>query len=478
MSLRLRLTLLYTSLMVGVLLLFGSLVYGLVSVMLLDQVDVTLTRDANQLLTLMRINENSQFDIRSIVTFRPSENLWYQVWSADEQLVLSRPIGQEVALDEEALSAGGPVFTHNEIGSNHLRVLTIPMVTNRGRVGLLQLGLNLYLIDLVQNTLAFLLILISMLAAVVAGVAIWFSSGRALAPLSVITGVATQITRADDLSRRIPQPANREDEIGQLVEAFNATLERLEQLFSSQRRFLADVSHELRTPLTVIKGNASLMRKIGEADEESLSSIEAEVDRLTRMVGDLLLLEQAESGRMPMDSSPVELDTILLEVYQQMRMLAGERVQVRLLEIDQVLVRGDRDRLKQVLLNLVGNAIQYTPAGGQVSLVLRKTSDQAQLVVSDTGPGIPAQDLPHIFERFYRGEKSRKRGQGSGFGLGLSIAYWIVRHHSGNIEVTSKEGEGTRFCIWLPLYREQAALPKESGKSSSSRQPPERPTRD
>jgi signal transduction histidine kinase len=291
----------------------------------------------------------------------------------------------------------------------------------------------------------------------------WLITGQTLSPLAIVTQVATQITKADDLSRRIPVATTREDEVGQLILAFNQTLERLENLFNAQRRFLADVSHELRTPLTVIKGNVGLMRKFGEVDDESLSGIEAEVDRLTRLVGDLLLLSQAESGRLPLDVSLVELDTVLLEVFQQMRTLAGERLQLRMVEIDQVQVSGDRDRLKQVLLNLVGNALQYTPAGGQVNLALRKTGERAQLVVTDTGPGISAQDLPHIFERFYRGEKSRKRSSSTGFGLGLSIAYWIVHNHGGTIEVTSQEGKGTTFCVWLPLAKtdvaKQARLP-------------------
>jgi two-component system OmpR family sensor kinase len=241
------------------------------------------------------------------------------------------------------------------------------------------------------------------------------------------------------------------DEVGQLIEAFNSTLERLEHLFSAQRRMLADVSHELRTPLTVIKGNISLVRRIGEADPESLESIEAEVDRLTRMVGDLLLLAQVESGKLVMDKMLVELDTLLLEVYQQMKVLAGSRVTLQLLDIDQVQVIGDRDRLKQVLLNLISNAVQYTPQRGKVTLTLTRQEGQAKFVVSDTGPGIPAEDLPHIFERFYRGEKSRSRGIHGGFGLGLSIVYWIVRNHGGSIEVESAEGEGTIFTILLPL---------------------------
>jgi signal transduction histidine kinase len=170
-------------------------------------------------------------------------------------------------------------------------------------------------------------------------------------------------------------------------------------------------------------------------------------------VGDLLLLAQAEAGKIPLSRSIVELDTLVLEVLSEMHVLAGDKMQLRLGDIDQVLVCGDRDRLKQVLVNLVGNGIKYTPAGGEVLVGLGKENNQARLTVSDNGPGIPAENLPHIFERFFRGEKSRTRSQqeGKGFGLGLSIAYWIVRNHDGRIEVTSTEGRGTTFCVWLPL---------------------------
>ena len=452
MSLRLRLTLLYTTLLVGILFLFGSLVYWLVNATLLDQVDTNLTVNARQIVSLLRANENNQFDVRSIAAFRSSDNLEFQIWNRDNFLIVARPMPRVTPLDESALSSSAPVFTNNRLEDTHLRVLTVPLVTRRGPAGTLQIAAHLDFIDLLLRTLAIMLAVIAVLATIVASFWIWLVNGRALAPLATMTSVATQISHADDLARRIPQVgAAPGDEVDQLILAFNDTLERLEQLFTTQRRFLADVSHELRTPLTVIKGNASLMRKYGEVDEESLASIEAEVDRLTRMVGDLLLLAQAESGRLPLARDVVELDTVLLEVFHQMRTLAGERISVRVAEIDQVQVTGDRDRLKQVLLNLMSNAVQYTPAGGQVSVALRKDEHEAQVVISDSGPGIPAQDLPHIFERFYRGEKSRKRGQGSGFGLGLSIAYWIVRSHEGRIEVQSKEGQGTQFTIHLPL---------------------------
>jgi two-component system OmpR family sensor kinase len=293
------------------------------------------------------------------------------------------------------------------------------------------------------------------IAIIAAGLAAWISSRQALHPLDNVTTTALQITSADDLSRRIPYTGSSKDEVGQLVAAFNQTLSRLENLFSTQRRFLADVGHELRTPLTVIKGNVGLMRKIREFDEESLETIEDEVDRLTRMVGDLLLLAQAESGKIPMANDTVELDTLLLEVMNQMQVLAHDRIKITLGNIDQVLVCGDRDRLKQVIVNLIGNSINYTPKGGEVLVGLGKVSDMAQLTVTDNGPGIPAEDLPHIFERFYRGEKSRTRQKdGKGFGLGLSIAYWIVRNHGGRIEVNSVVGQGTTFCVWLPLTAE------------------------
>ena len=145
-----------------------------------------------------------------------------------------------------------------------------------------------------------------------------------------------------------------------------------------------------------------------------------------------------------------------------MHIFADGKVNLRLTEIDQIQILGDRDRLKQVLLNLISNAIQYTPAGGDVNLSLAKADKKARVIIRDTGPGIPAEDLPHIFDRFYRTEKSRTRSKASGFGLGLSIAYWIVHNHAGTIKVDSQEGEGTAFTIALPMLKNsESCLPTE-----------------
>jgi len=356
------------------------------------------------------------------------------------------------------LGAKQPTYRDVAVGKARLRVLTVPLVIRNSQrvIGTLQIGSSLSMVETTQQVLMWVLFVGAAISMAVAGLAGWISTNQALTPLEAVTQTALQITRADDLSRRIPYHGPSEDEVGQLINAFNQTLSRLENLFNTQRRFLADVGHELRTPLTVIKGNVDLMRRMNCTDEEAMESIENEVDRLTRLVGDLLLLAQAESGKLPLASGIVELDSLLLDVLNQMRVLAKDRLQMTLGEIDQVLVCGDKDRLKQVLVNLVGNALNYTPSGGEVVVGLGKLNDKARITVSDNGPGIPSEDLPHIFERFYRGEKSRTRSRdGKGFGLGLSIAYWIVRNHGGQIEVSSREPSGTTFCVWLPLAKAQ-----------------------
>ncbi len=268
-------------------------------------------------------------------------------------------------------------------------------------------------------------------------------------PLEDMAVVARQITRADDLSRRVPDNG-RTDEIGDLARAFNQTLERLERLFRAQQRLLADVSHELRTPLTTVRGNLDLMRRMGDGDLESLDVIEDEVKRMTRLVGDLLLLARADSGGLPLELKVIELDNVLFDVYRQMSSLE-QKIEMELTAVDQVVVLGDSDRLRQLLQNLIGNAIKYTPAG-KVSISLAKEENWAIIEISDTGLGIPAEDLPHIYDRFYRVDKARSRAQG-GSGLGLSIAKWVTEAHGGKILVASQIGEGTTFTIRLPIYK-------------------------
>lgn len=458
MSLRARLALLYTSIVGGILLLLGVAVYSAVRVSLINQIDNNLRRVASDLLPNAFVNDQGELNVLSSPNAGFSADVFVQVWGRDNRIRWASPNVEQLnrPLDPLGLQSSEPVYRDlllsTELGESHLRVLTVPLVLGDRPIGVIQVGSSLAVVDATQQVLVIVLVVGVVLSMAIAGAASWISTRQALAPLEAVTQTALQITRADDLSRRIPYQGPPDDEVGQLIHAFNQTLGRLENLFHTQRRFLIDVGHELRTPLTVIRGNVDLMRHIGETDEESMDSILSEVDRLTRLVGDLLLLAQAESGKLPLDRRLVELDSLVLEVMQQMQVLARKKLHLHLGEIDQVLVCGDKDKLKQVAVNLIGNAISYTPEGGDVVVELGKVDNRARLTVSDNGPGIPPQDLPYIFERFYRGEKSRTRSKdGKGFGLGLSIAYWIVHNHDGAIEVDSKLGAGTTFRVYLPL---------------------------
>jgi signal transduction histidine kinase len=351
-----------------------------------------------------------------------------------------------------------------------LRVLTVPLVDENGGqpqiVGYLQVG---RLLDTYEsfNRLLVIVLLIGFAGATASlFVAVWLTPGL-FKPLEDIAAVARQITNADDLSRRVPD-TGRTDEIGILARALNQTLERLEKLFRTQQRLLADVSHELRTPLTAIRGNIDLMLRMEEADLESLKVIQDEVDRMTRLLGDLLLLARADAGGLPLERKPVELDDLFFEVYRQVRLLK-KSVEVVVIEVDQVCVLGDADRLKQLLLNLVDNAIKYTPVEGEVSLSLSKTDGWARIDISDTGVGIPPEDLLHIFDRFYRVDKARSRAQG-GSGLGLAIAKWIAEAHGGDILVSSQVGVGTTFSVMLPVMTDKqlASLEEGSGETKAA----------
>jgi signal transduction histidine kinase len=455
MSLRLRLTLLYSIFMGGILFVFGAATILLVNVILLNQVDTMLAGVVHDITQVTKVDSVGELNIISLPPLDMTSNAFVQVWGIDGKLVSTSPSISTLTkpLDADALNAGITMYHDSWLGPAHLRVLTVPLKSGEHRIGTLQVGASLSVVDATRNTLLTIMISVAVVGVLLAALGSWVLLGRAFSPLETITDSLDQINRADDLSRRVPFRGKPESEIGNLVESVNQTLERLESLFTSQQRFLADVSHELRTPLTVIKGNVDLMRRIKEADEESLTSIDQEAGRLTRLVGGLLMLAQAESGKLALSFKPVELDLLVTEVFTEMRILAGNKVHVYLNDIDQVIVNGDRDRLKQVLLNLVANAIQYTPLGGDVFMSLAKIGEQARIVVRDTGPGIPAEDLPHIFDRFYRAEKSRTRSKTSGFGLGLSIAHWIVEHHGGQIKVESKEGKGTTFAIWLAAIK-------------------------
>jgi signal transduction histidine kinase len=292
---------------------------------------------------------------------------------------------------------------------------------------------------------------LGILVSVVLG--LWLTT-RVLKPIDDITRSAARITSSADLKTRLAWKGPP-DELGRLVSVLNGAMARLEQLFNVQQRFVADVSHELRTPLTAINGNIELIRRYG-VDDASLEAIESEAKRMMRMVNDLLLLARADNGELKLNVEEMDLDIVIGEAYREARILAKDRdLKVTVVDFEPVRIKGDADRLKQLLSNLLSNAIKFTPDGGQILINLRKTEHDAIIQVQDTGIGMTEDDARRIFDRFYQADASRvKLINGEGAGLGLSIAQWIAQAHGGRIAVESQLGMGTTFTVTIPHIEE------------------------
>jgi signal transduction histidine kinase len=307
--------------------------------------------------------------------------------------------------------------------------------------------------------------LIGLAAALLGG---WAIASMALRPIARMATTAGGIAHSRDLSQRIAMP-HHQDELGRLAGTFNEMLTSIEAAYRAQQRFVSDASHELRAPLTAIQGNLELLRRHPEMSstdrDESLAEAEREAGRLTRLVADLLALARADAG-IALQRRPVDLDMVVLDAFRTARPLAsGQEVSLDPFEPAQVL--GDEDRLKQLVLILLDNALKYTPVGGQVTLGLQQHNQQVEISVRDTGVGIAAEDLPHVFDRFYRADPARSRDPG-GTGLGLAIASWIARQHAGEVMISSTPGQGTTVVIQLPTRGTQPVQIQQSMGTSFS----------
>lgn len=279
----------------------------------------------------------------------------------------------------------------------------------------------------------------------------WFLSKRALRPLQNVVETSEAIT-GSNLSLRIPL-RGAGDELDRLIETFNRMIERLERSFEQMRQFTTDVSHELRTPITSVRGHlevALLSPHSPEELREAVSTALEETERLSNVVKAMLALSQAESGQLALRREPQDLSLIAEDILEQF-FIPAEEARLRLSsEIEPGCVASvDRIQFERLLVNLLSNALKYTPPGGEVLLGLKSEPTAVRLWVEDTGCGIPPEHLPHIFERFYRVPQSQTPDR-KGLGLGLSFVAWIVKAHGGKIDVQSQPGKGTRFEVTLP----------------------------
>ena len=471
MSIRLRLTLLYSVILALTLIAFSTSLYVTQSRATYDGIKANLVRQADGISSPRRFPGPPPQPPAEVAPFEgapPSVNLpsgalpgrWTQTRSLDGA-VLSRTfdLGDlTLPLSPKGLSAvqnGTGWFETAQVEDQPVLIYSRSFETQGGAVEIAQVAFPIAQPEQSLRALRTILVIGCSLVIVAAFAIGWALAGTVLRPIHRITRTAQAIGAEHDFGRRV-QHIGPTDEVGQLAITFNVMLaelesayRQLEQTLESQRRFVADASHELRTPLTTVRGNIELLRREPPMDAqeraEVLADTKDEVERLIRLVHQLLVLARVDAGQS-LQSAPLPIKPLLEDVCRQARLLAPQRT-ILCEPPPDVLVLGDRDTLKQVFLILLDNALAHTSPGATIEMTVVTAKGLVVISVRDTGVGIAPDALPHIFERFYRGQVSRS---GAGTGLGLSIAKELVEAQEGTITVESKVGQGSVFTVTLP----------------------------
>lgn len=452
-TLRVRLTAWYILLLGLILALFSVYLYVQLQRSLLSQLDAALEVATSQGLSSLN-DEGAAPAFQNTEAFRDASSRLSQTGFAVRIISRDGQVLDGFGNFRSLPPWTGDVVTYATLESNDIlwRLHTRPIVTAEGdSLGWIQAGQSITVAEVAADSLRAQIFIGMPLVLILAGGVGFFLADRALRPIDRITRTAQSIS-ASGLNRRIDYHGP-DDEVGRLASTFDSMLDRLQAAFERERRFTADTSHELRTPLTAIKGrlNVTLERSRSEQEYEStLRDLDREVDRLIRLTTDLLFLSHLDRDRLNWEPHPLDFSEWLRAIMDQMRPLFLEHNLELIEEIPSNLtVYGDPDHLIRLFLNLLDNAVKYTPPGGRVIVRVLQQGTQVSVTVSDTGPGIAPEHLPHLFERFYRVDASRTRDTG-GAGLGLAIASEIAHWHGGILEVQSKVGAGTVFTVCLP----------------------------
>ncbi|HJT88613.1 MAG TPA: heavy metal sensor histidine kinase [Bryobacteraceae bacterium] len=456
-SLRLRLTAWYLGFFSLLFLLFGVLLYGAVSRALEQRLDELLTTEATTASSLMQeeLEEmhgdaaGAAADVLSEMQPRASVMAFLE----GTELVAASTAGPKAALVAAARRgwSGSPAMAFHlpDWGKNGARAVA-HRLSYRGRsftvLALEPLDSLVSDLEVLRETLAVAFPLLLVLA----GAGGYLLTRRGLAPVGWMAEQAKQITD-QNLEARL-NIGNAAEELTLLAASFNELLSRLDHSFEGIRRFVQDASHEMRTPLAVIRGEADVALSQDRSAAEyqrSLTIIQDESRRLSRLVEDLLNLARADAGRVQLQLQEIYLNDLLAECCRSVQSLAlARQIEIQCHCAEDVAFRGDEELLRRMVVNLLDNAIRYTPPGGTVSASLEAQGADVRIRVADTGEGIDAEDSRHVFERFYRADKARSRQQG-GFGLGLSIVKWIAECHHGGVELSSQPGRGSTFTVRL-----------------------------
>jgi signal transduction histidine kinase len=474
-SIRFRLAIWYAAIVLAIILAMGVAFSVLLERELRADVDERIESAARRIKsdTELYVNERSGRFTQLIPSpdFYSFPSLLIQIVGSDgEPLISSQNLYQGetgearvLPTEDEPPGSIAPVFATEELDGVKIRSVRLPLVAevngSRQTFGAVNVGEPLIQLERTLEHVRSLLAVWAVLGAAFAALAGWFLAGRALRPVDRITETAAAIAEGrgvdNALSARL-DVGRSGDELARLSGTFNRMLNRLQETFELQRRFIADASHELRTPLTAIRGNVDVLARqlqrtgtTGDDVTDTIDDLRHESERMGRLIGDLLLLVKEESPQPDVSRlTNVYLDEVVSEAVRVGGGLApGQQLQIG--ENAPSIVAGDRDRLFQVLLILIDNAIRHTPADGNITVGNSYSEGFATIRVSDTGSGILPDHLPHVFDRFYRADLSRQRGSG-GTGLGLAIARAIVERHRGSIVVESELEIGTTVTVRLP----------------------------
>ena len=483
-SIRVKLTLWYTLLVLSTILLFGGVSYYITKRTLSENLDISLRNEVRWVRDLVQQKAGkvkpSKRSIDAILLGRTqkqprlnpapedtagqeADEVWNEIFrhmlqsrkktyiqiSDSRGIILHRSynLGLDSLIVRESIPLYQTSLTTGWLSGEPIRIAVARDPAFTFFVGYPIAELN----DLLDSLYLIFLILIPIALAVsiFGGLAL---AHKSLHPVDDITRRARRIT-AENLDQSLPAPAF-DDEIGRLILTFNEMIERLRTSFAQIRQFSADASHELRTPLTIIRGEIELTLRSNKTPEEYRRVLQSSLEEILRMsaiIDNLLMLAKADRGGYLADFSEIDLRSLVEELFEDSEALAErKRILVSLKNAAPITIVGDRVRLRQLFLNLIDNAIKYTPDGGSVALSIEQQDGTAVFTVEDSGIGIPEDEQGKIFDRFYRVDKARSREAG-GSGLGLSIAKWIAELHRGTITVESEVNRGSRFTVRLPL---------------------------
>jgi heavy metal sensor kinase len=441
----------YLMTMVVLLLVFGTAAYFMLSHNLHQNLDDSLMRRANELQASLEVTDGG-------IDF--TEKLSELVLIYDANQTLMQRLGPNVefvniaGIVKQALYGETSFLTATTSDGQEVRLYATPFtVDSKTRIAVI-IGRPVAEIKGVLETFRSILGFSALTLVLLAAVGGMFMANRTLRPMDRITGTAQEIGESG-LNRRID--VRSEDELGRLAATLNRMMERLEAAFIRQRQFTADASHELRTPLSIIQAESSLAldRERSAAEyRKALEVVSQEVTYMSDIIAKLLFLARGDAGKEPVEFKDTNLKELIEELASDMEVLARDKgVGFNIGPLENLTIKGDRIQLRQLFLNILKNAVTYTPSGGNISSSVARRKETAVVTISDTGIGIPSEHLPHIFERFYRVDKARSRAQG-GSGLGLAIAKYVAEAHDGKIDVESQVGKGSIFQVTLPLAME------------------------